>query len=322
MDATFRLKRSFRNQAAACSLAFAAWCIFTVCVSLADPRWAWLAFMASVPLLMLGLSLWSLAAYYRHELRIDGDRLVSLGVIRPAEIDLRDVREARWRTWPIGGSLALRGESGRLVINLPEYEAEDRARIIDLLRSALPLEVQAGWNLFAYKIADRLRLPEVRKPGPDEVLVRRGDCSRYFAPLSAAVCLISIATWWLTGDRGILGAPPFVLGLWAWVRWSTPSQGMIVSKVTGEDARFLRLLLGWTLVAFAGLGAHQAFWPRQEGLDLSLAVGIVVWLGVLLFGVGRADRRKSRRDQEAADLAAKGRGEAVVDPWRADGWEA
>jgi hypothetical protein len=34
--------------------------------------------------------------------------------------------------------------------------------------------------------------------------------------------------------------------------------------------------------------------------------------------LGLQERRRFRRDREAADLAAKARGEAVVDPWLSD----
>jgi len=37
-----------------------------------------------------------------------------------------------------------------------------------------------------------------------------------------------------------------------------------------------------------------------------------------LFEAGLHDRRQSHRDREAADLAAKARGEAGADPWQTD----
>lgn len=327
MDATFRQRRPLRNQALACISGFAAWGLLGLGVTLADGRgagnfWAMLALMAGFPLVMAMLSLWGLAAYHRRELRVRGDRLVSVGVARSREIDLRGVTHARWLVRP-GGALVLRDGAGRLAINFAEYEDEDRIRIIDHLRSALPRDVQDNWNLFAYTIADRLRRPPVRKPGPDEVLVHRGYWSRYFAPLSAAACAICGAAWWFTGEWGVLAGMLFVPGLWVLAHWSTPAEGQVMTKI-GADLQFFPLgfLLAWLLIAIAGMAAHRALWPRQEEVDVPLVAGGAAWLAILLFRMHLADRRRSRQMREAADLAAKARGEAAVDPWRADGWEA
>lgn len=326
MDATFRQKRSLRNLALACIFGFMAWSLFGLGVVLADDRGAgnfpaMLALMAGFPLVMAMFSLWGLVAYHRCELQVRGDRLISVGVARSREMDLRDVTRARWLVRP-GGGLALRNGAGRLMINLAEYEDEDRAWIIDHLRSALPRDVQENWNLFAYTVVDRLRRPAVRKPGPDEVLVHRRYWSRYFAPLSAAACVICTATWWFTGEWAILAGMLFAPGLWALVYWSTPAEGQVVTKI-GADLRSFpfRFLLAWLLVAIAGLALHQALRPRQEVADIPLIAVCVAWFAVLIFRMHLADRRRSRQVREAADLAAKARGEATIDPWAVDGWQ-
>ena len=51
---------------------------------------------------------------------------------------------------------------------------------------------------------------------------------------------------------------------------------------------------------------------------VAIIVGLVVWFGVLFFEAYRLDRRQGARDREAADRAAKARGELAADPWRAE----
>ena len=49
-----------------------------------------------------------------------------------------------------------------------------------------------------------------------------------------------------------------------------------------------------------------------------MIVGAAVWVGMLLVEAGLADSRQRRRDFEAAELAAKARGEASADPWQTE----
>ncbi len=101
LDATFRLRRTFRNQGLGFLPLFLAWCALNIYVFGTDPkiphRVAMVSFGASVPLFMAGLSGWMLAAYWREELEIHGERVSWRGVVRTKDIDLRDVTEARWR---------------------------------------------------------------------------------------------------------------------------------------------------------------------------------------------------------------------------------
>jgi hypothetical protein len=90
VNASFRLKRSCRNQSIAFLLGFSAWAAFAVAVAPTTPgvpnRLAALAFMAGVPLAMAGLSLWLLAAYYREELTIQNTHISFRGVLRRKEM--------------------------------------------------------------------------------------------------------------------------------------------------------------------------------------------------------------------------------------------
>jgi hypothetical protein len=110
--------------------------------------------------------------------------------------------------------------------------------------------------------------------------------------------------------------------LWAWLRFGMPAKGMIAPKLSASRNPdlfgFAWFCLFWGLVAIACLTINERFRPRMEQPDAILAAGCVAWFGVLLFEAFRLDRRQTRREREAADLAAKARGEPAADPWRDD----
>jgi hypothetical protein len=267
---------------------------------------------------MEGLAIWTLAVYWRAELTIRGDRIALRGVVSRIEIDLPEVIKARWLE---GTRILLRTERTRLAICFDNYEAEDRKRIVDHLRTRLRPEVQTGWNLFAYKFARSERRPGACKLGPNESVLRPNDWDRYLVPCLVVPGFVAMVAWWSTGVRLFLVLPllpPVALTI---IRAATPSEGMIVKKLSlrsgtpREAARFVWFLLLWALVGGLGVVAYEIFQFRMPHGEAVFIVGAVVWFGVLLFEGGLEDRRRSRREHEAAELAAKARGEAGTDPW-------
>jgi hypothetical protein len=323
VDATFRLRRTYRNQGLGFLLGFSAWTVLHVSLALTDRdvlnRLAF-ASMAGIPLFMAGLSLWMLAACWREELAIRGDRVTFRGIFRRKAIGLNEVTRAEWRV--LRDRVVLRNGSTRLAINLTNYEPEERERIILHLRSSLRPEVQDGWNLVAYKEEQHAARRARTKPGPDEVLIRRDRWDRYLGPLTAVAGLAGIAAWRFTGELRQLGFILLPLFLWVSLRATTPARGMIATKLSAsirpEAGRFIGFLLLWGLVGLAGLAINEYFRPRMAQPDAVLIVGTVVWLVVLFFEAFRVDRRQAASDREAADLAAKHRGESTADPWRAE----
>ncbi len=131
MDATFRLRRWYRNFGLAGVVGYAAWAVLGAFVVATDSKIvhtvAAAALIVGVPLFMTGISIWILLAYRRETLTIRGTRIISRGVIRCHEIDLTQVTAARWRPGAReGGTIALRTESARIVIHLENYETEGR----------------------------------------------------------------------------------------------------------------------------------------------------------------------------------------------------
>lgn len=318
----FHLRRFYRTTGVAGTLGFLAWSIMGLCLALLDPdipnRLAAVAMFGGIPLLMAGGMLWVLVAYYRHGLIIDGGRVAVRGVVRRREVDLWGVTEARWRIWPDGGSLVLRDDRARIVIDLDYYEAEERERIVGTMRSVLRPDVQVGWNLFAYKIEFREPRPARTEPGPGEIVLNCRRWNRIFVPSFVVMTLAGVIAWWSTGEpRGFM-ILPLLLVFWAFLRYQTPAEGTVVKKVSAttdpEGARFLRFLLLWFLVCVAALLALDHIRDRMAHPDVVLILVGVFLVGGLLLRAHREDARRARRDREAADLAAIARGEADATP--------
>jgi hypothetical protein len=323
MDETFRLRRSYRNQGLGFLLGFLAWAAVNLYVLRTDatiPHSVALAFLfLGVPLSMAGLSALMLVAYWQARLIIHDGLVTDRGVFREKSINLRDVTEARWRVHQDGGSVVLRTGSARVVITFGNYEAAERERIIVYLRSALPPEIQVGWNLYAYKVEPFESRPPRTEPGPDEVLLGRNRWDRYLLPAFAMIGLAASVAWWFTGELRPFTVLLLPVGLWAYLRFNTPAEGMVVHKLSAsfspDEVQFYRFTLLWVLVAVAGLVLNGYLRRGGEPFDTIVIVGLVAWFGVFLYKVYLLDRRTARRDREAADLAAKTRGESLVDPW-------
>jgi hypothetical protein len=326
MDATFRLRRLYRYQGLIWLPFFLAWFVLCICTMRMDPKIphriavAMAAFSAGAPLFGAGLTLLMLAACWRHELSFRGDRIILRDLARSKDIDLREVTKARW--YVPGNCVVLRTDSARLSIRFEGYETKARERIVRHLRSAIQPELQDDWNYFAYMAELHAARLARTKPGPDEILIRRDRWDRSLSKLVAVTSLAGIVAWQITGNLGYLGIPLAPLAGWVLHRATTPARGVVVQKLSasmnGDVVRFLWFLLFWVLVFVAGMTTFAYLRPRIARPGMTLIVGAIVWLGVVILEAHQLVRRQARREREAADLAAKARGEPVADPWRAD----
>jgi hypothetical protein len=316
-NATFRPKRLYLYLGLGGVIGYPAWAVIGIWIDLTEPcvphRGISLAIMCGIPAAMGVLSAYLLAAYCRERLTIQGNQITIQGVFRRVEIGLRDVTEARWRLGPEGGSVVLKTATTRVPIDFGTYERDEKVQIIDHLRSVIAPGVQTNWNLFDYKITAPLREPKRTKPGPGEVLLRRNRWDRYLVPGVVSAAVVVVVVWWIMGELRFLAAPVFPVLFWLMMRTLTPAEGMIAQKLSfsmsTELSRLILFLLLWGLVAFGGVMTVEALRPRLGHPDTVLGIGMVVWFSVLFFEAFRSDRRSSRRDREAAGLAAKECGE-------------
>lgn len=263
---------------------------------------------------MAGLSAWMVLDYHRGSLSFQGSRVVSQGVVRRVEIDLAEAVDARWRIHPVGGSLVVRDPATRLVVNFSEYGRDQRHAIAARLREEIRPEVQSGWNLFAYKT----RFGEGGKPrtapGPGEILATRARWTRIFVPALLATVVLAICLWWWTRHPSVFAVIPVVALQWAILRAMTPAGGSVERELSRrsnpELMRPIAFLLTWAVVGIVGVLGTSRLWSRLPRPEALATVGCVSWFGILLLMARRFDRRQARRDQEAAERAAREREEA------------
>lgn len=319
MDETFRFSPMNRKIAMGCLPLFLAWVVATLYLIRTDPNIrhpvGFAILTLGVPSFMAALSAWLLVESFRSELTFGEGWLAYRGVFRETTIDLAEVTSIRWRTWPAGGSVVLWTESSRLALGLGHYDDEDRERIILHLRSAVPPEIETGWNFFAYRLKPFERRWERTKPGPDEVLVRRERWDGYFLPFLATVGLVGVVSWWITGELRFFAGLLVPLGLWPALRFTTPARGMVSKKLSASSFKPDGFGLLWGLVAIAGLVLNGYLRPGMKDLDPVMIAGMVAWFAVFGFETFLMMRRKEHRDREAADLAAKAGGERMADAW-------
>jgi hypothetical protein len=97
---------------------------------------------------------------------------------------------------------------------------------------------------------------------------------------------------------------------------STPRDGMVMRRLSLDSGPFLVFLLVWCILGISGLLFIELLLAKLTAPDTAIFVFLVIWGLVLCIEVVLQDRRGSQRDREAAELAAKARGEAASDPWR------
>jgi hypothetical protein len=90
------------------------------------------------------LSLVLLAAYFRMSVFTAEGVVRVNGVFRRRTVVLAEVTRARWRRWPVGGSLVLRGPAGRVALDFASYDGGQE--LVRVFRDNLPAEVQEGFE--------------------------------------------------------------------------------------------------------------------------------------------------------------------------------
>ena len=98
--------------------------------------------------LWLLLGIYVTATAIRYRLYVDADRVEEIGCFRRRAIQLDEVSVARWRLIPKGGSLSLRGFSGKLTVAFDGFGTQDRRELIEFFHRHLAEHVQEGWQQF------------------------------------------------------------------------------------------------------------------------------------------------------------------------------
>ena len=312
MDEVFYVRKHCRNVAPVCLFGFGAFGVGSVIVSLTGlpkDRAVYAAlFFGTFWGSWACVAVWMILTYWRAWLRITPDQLHEQGVISTKKIDLDSVNYARWKITG-RGRIALRTPIERLTIDFDNFEPCEVLWLIRFFRSRFSESVQAGWPLFAYKFAVRLRdgtAAENRPLGPNEVRLTRRRWDWYFVPaILVAAAFGAIANLFLQQPRMLL-APVGPVVIWLALRFMTPRRGLRDIRISSRpDLGFLGFIIGWLCLTVVGVFAFGALKLPEPAATWLAVASSIIWFAGLLFVVSRFDRQRQRLAFEQAKLAVQ-----------------
>ena len=94
------------------------------------------------------LGVWTIAGYFRNRLFFGKTAIVQRGVFRSRTLEVGEVLQIKWRTWPVGGSVVIRTHSERASIELSHFTRDEREELIRFVRESFAVEIQENWSRF------------------------------------------------------------------------------------------------------------------------------------------------------------------------------
>lgn len=292
MQLTFRPSVQNRNTGIWTTLLFGSATAFCFAFSFFDDERpvAWLVMGAfwGCPLLF---AIYTLIAYYREWLTLDGRRVCQQTVFVQRELTLDDSVRIKWRTWAQGGSIVIQSPQARIPIHLQNFEKEKGIALIKQLRDSLPLESQLGWEMFCLRHA----LPLV-EPSDETIttLLTRRHIDRLFAWMLLPNFAVTALLIWLEGWKwwpSLFVLVPF----WLVMRLAISRQGQSASPTSSFSG------FRWWLGTFVGLLVGMMLYGWMKPL------GVTMWVIAALCFVQffRCSNAEDRRRRAVAEEEAK-----------------
>lgn len=91
---------------------------------------------------------WLALSYHRHRLVLSPDAVTVVDCFCTRSLRLVTLHRAKWSTFWKGGSLVLDGSEGRIKVHFANYTYQDRGKLINFFRRAVPEGLQDGWDPF------------------------------------------------------------------------------------------------------------------------------------------------------------------------------
>jgi hypothetical protein len=163
----FRLRRYYLVVGVVCAVFFAAMGIASTVAALwnidgsfARPKLAALIFGFFWSGFTL-LAVWVIVAYFRERLYFGKAGVVQHGIFRSRTLQIEEVFQIKWRSWPVGGSVVIRTHSDKATIHLDNFSKAEREELIQFLRESFAVEIQENWSRFQ-DVLGRSSPPEKR----------------------------------------------------------------------------------------------------------------------------------------------------------------
>lgn len=268
MNDVFHLRKYYRNLAIGCLLFFAGMMAMSIGAFVRDGETLAAVVLGGLWGFFVGLSVWTLLAYYRESLRIQDRTVTHKGIFRTKSIRLPQIVDLRWR---VPRAIVLRSGDAKISVELHNFEPAEQRRLIHLLRRSVPRSVQRDWDRFCYKAAIPLVQRCGERPlGEGAVLLTR----HHF--------LVGLAIWGAAGIAGIYAfdALQHHLPYPAWFGWVAMCLwiGGLLFHVhrteqrtrRGEEARIAIAVQQWEQHEAEGTSGRG--WPGGPAARLSLAI--------------------------------------------------
>lgn len=266
-----------------------------------ETRLAEICLFVSIVVFFAGLAIYMLFDWRFERLEVRGERVLQRGVFREREIDLSRLRKLDWGP---GGRLRFQTKQYRLNVYLQNFEPADRLWLIEFFRGCVPASAQAGWELFCYRIAMPLReeLDSGNEIAPGRVRLTRNRWNWYFGPILCIITPLAAYAAWQCATPSLALSPLIPAGLWMFLRWQTPRQGITCEQIIHRPETMQFLASQAILLLFAvGLVGSQIAIPADN--KLPWIAGWAVWIAAFVYLMQRADRRLKERVNRDARLA-------------------
>ena len=254
---------------------------------------------------MSSLAIWLLLTFWRGRVSLTDESVTQQGVLRTATIRFDEIERVTWK--PAPSQIRLHTPTSRLKIDLSTIELADRLWLIRKMRD-VQKPAHDGWEMFCVKIAVPLQQSEIQEGqslDPDKVALTRKRWAWYFLPTTILFAIVGIVLSWMLHRPQMLAAPLPLLGLWAYLHFSTPQRGLATTRISAESGRsgFLMFLLIWCGIGLAAnffLAAMRLPPPQMIAWGVG---GGLVWFSVLMYKAVQFDRQRERGSEDRIPAA-------------------
>lgn len=306
MDQTFFVRKYHRNVGLMSVGFFSLMILLSVSVAWSAPEGRG-TILAAVLVTFWGLWLcaafYTLAAYRLGRLQVADNRISIRGVFSTREMAIADVAAMYWKT-SFSGVIRLDSADTRVRIGLDNFERLERQQLIDFFRKSIPVENQHGWQMFCHKIALPISVAPAGKSvqeslqEPGALLITRRRWDRYLLPSTVGLAIVGSVAAWQVGQPLVLAHCIPILGLWLFLRYMTPKDGMVSHSISGTPglSGYVLFTLAWGVVGIVGIFAFNAV---KVAIPHHIVIGTVLLLSWYAVMMGRAyleGRHRHRRE--------------------------
>jgi len=267
---------------------------------------------------MLSVSVYLVVAYKIERTVFDNGSIIIKSVFQNCQFGATDITQLKWRLFPSGGSIIIRGPHSKGRLDFGGFLDGDKLQIIRQIRELVPADKQQGWPEFCHRIAlpARDRLPSILRENSSLQLVRmtRRRYDRFFI-LLLIICSVHALIWcFLLKTLKILVFLIFVVLFWALFRFSVPADGQLHAELRPSYKTRIGMILFW-VCCLSPFTLLLVFWdinPRTIVGSMWVAFQSGMFGMLFLLTPSRAKSKKAIQEIHQRALAEWDEGERLI----------